>query len=186
MKNFTKWLMLIFSLSVTVILVVAQAAEKPLPELKTPRLVVEKSKRRLQVFDGEKLIKTYKIALGFASEGDKTREGDGKTPEGSYRVAVKNSNSKFVVSLGLDYPNMKDAARGLREQRITQNEYDEIATAINENRLPPQKTALGGEIYIHGGGNEKDWTWGCVALEEADIRELFARISVGTTVTIEP
>ncbi len=52
--------------------------------------------------------------------------------------------------------------------------------------MPPQKTALGGEIYIHGGGTERDWTWGCVALKNEEIEELFAAMPVGTKVTITP
>ena len=58
--------------------------------------------------------------------------------------------------------------------------------AVAEKRMPPQKTALGGEIYIHGGGTENDWTDGCVALPNEEIKELFAAIPVGTTVIVEP
>jgi murein L,D-transpeptidase YafK len=161
-------------------------SEKPLPELKNPSLVVKKKERLLQVFDDGKLIKTYKIALGRAPRGDKETEGDGKTPEGEFYVFTKNDKSKFFLSLGLSYPNEEAATRGLKEKLISQAEYDEILKAIAEKRMPPQKTALGGEIYIHGGGNSKDWTEGCVALPNEEIRELFEQIPVGAGVTIQP
>ena len=57
---------------------------KPLPQMENPRIVIKKEKRELQVFDGEKLIKTYAVVLGFTPEGDKKEEGDGKTPEGEF------------------------------------------------------------------------------------------------------
>lgn len=157
-----------------------------LPKLKKPRLVVKKEKRELELFDNGKLIKTYKIALGFSPEGDKSKEGDGKTPEGKFYVFTKNPNSQFHLSLGLSYPGIDDAKRGLKDKTITQEQHDEIVAAIKEKRMPLQKTALGGEIYIHGGGNSEDWTFGCVALQNEEITELFNVIPVGTEVEILP
>ncbi len=156
-----------------------------LPPLENSRLVVKKSARQLLVFDGENLVKTYKIALSSNASDDKQTEGDQKTPEGDFYLAVKNPKSKFHRSLGLSYPNTEDAKRGLRSALITQEEYDEIVLAIQENRLPPQDTALGGEIYIHGGGTEKDWTRGCIALENDDAEELFDALPRGISVLIE-
>lgn len=159
---------------------------KALSAAENPRLVVKKKARRLEVFDGEKLIRTYKIALGFAAEGDKKQEGDGKTPEGEFYVFTKNPNSKFYLSIGISYPNIEAAERGLRENLISQEEYDAIIKAINEKQTPLQKTKLGGEIYIHGGGLSSDWTRGCVALKNEEIKELFDTIPIGTRVRIEP
>ncbi len=157
-----------------------------LPEIENPRLVVKKSERKLEVFDGEKLIKTYKIVLGFAPEGDKEIEGDGKTPLGEFYVFTKNDRSRFYLSLGLSYPSIDDATRGLKENLISQAEHDAIVQAVGEKRMPPQNTKLGGEIYIHGGGTEKDWTWGCMALKNEEMKEIFDTIPVGAKVTIEP
>lgn len=154
--------------------------------MKNPRIVIEKNKRRLLVFDGEKLIAEYRIALGSATAGDKELEGDGKTPEGEFYVAVKNEQSKFHRSLGLSYPNFEAAERGLKENLLTLEEYEAILQAIAENRVPPQKTRLGGEIYIHGGGIESDWTKGCVALKNEEIRALFDSIPIGAKVKIMP
>lgn len=175
------------------ILIVGGAFEKiaaqeidALPKMKNPRLVVVKSKRLLEVFDGDRLVKTYAVALGFSPAGDKRIEGDGKTPEGEFYVFTKNARSKFYLSLGLSYPNAEDAARGLKDKIIAQSEYDQIIKAIKEKKSPPQTTALGGDIYIHGGGTASDWTWGCVALDKENIKELFDAIPVGTRVRIEP
>ena len=157
-----------------------------LPKMENPRLLIKKKDRVVQVFDGEKLIKTYRMVLGFAPDGDKSSEGDGRTPIGEFYVFTKNPNSKFHLSLGLSYPNKAAAERGLRENLIAREEYDAILKAIDEKQMPPQKTRLGGEIYIHGGGVENDWTEGCVALRNEEMTELFEAIPVGALVTIEP
>lgn len=157
-----------------------------LPEMTDPKLVISKSERKLEVFDGENIVKTYKIALGFAPSGDKEVEGDGKTPEGEFYIFTRNSRSSFYLSLGLSYPNIEDAKRGLENELITQKEHDAIVTAINSQKPPPQKTALGGEIYIHGNGSGSDWTAGCVAMNNQDVKELFDALPIGTSVTINP
>jgi murein L,D-transpeptidase YafK len=149
-----------------------------------PRIVVRKHDRKLELYSGKNLLKTYKIALGFNPEPDKEREGDGATPEGEFYVFVKNIKSAYYLSLGLSYPNEEDAKRGLRDGLINGSEYDAIIKAIQSKKMPPQYTRLGGLIYIHGHGTAKDWTWGCVALENDDIKELFDVVEVGTPVTI--
>ena len=175
----------IFILGLLMIMIQSGAAQE-LPKLKTPHLVIVKSARTLELFDGEKLVKTYKIALGFAPAGDKEKEGDGKTPEGEFYVFTKNDKSNFYLSLGISYPSIDDAERGLRENLISREERDAIVTAVKNKQMPPQKTKLGGEIYIHGGGTENDWTWGCSALANEDIKELFEIIPIGAKVTIKP
>ena len=154
--------------------------------LQEPRLVVRKKARTLELYDGEKFVKSYSVVLGFAPEGDKEIEGDGKTPEGKFYVFTKNRQSKFHLSLGISYPEKDDAKRGLAAGLITIPEHDDIAKAIESGKMPPQKTALGGEIYIHGGGTASDWTWGCVAMNNAEIEELFETVPVGTAVEILP
>jgi murein L,D-transpeptidase YafK len=160
--------------------------DSKLPKLKNPRVVVKKKDRILRVFDGEDLIKTYKIALGFTPVGDKNVEGDGKTPEGGFYVFKKNSNSKFYLSLGVSYPDIDAAKRALSENLISIEEHDAIVSAISEKQMPPQKTALGGEIYIHGGGILTDWTDGCIALRNEEMKELFDAVPVGVKVDILP
>ena len=107
---------------------------EPLPKMEKPHILIKKNKRQLQVFDGEKLVKTYKIALGFAPVGDKEIEGDGRTPEGEFYIFTKNPNSKFYLSLGISYPNAEDARRGLKENLISKEENDAIVKAINGKR----------------------------------------------------
>ncbi len=85
----------------------------------------------------------------------------------------------------MSYPNVEDAGRGLRDNLISQAEYYSITKAIKEKKMPLQNTKLGGEIYIHGDGSESDWTKGCIALTNEEIKELLDAIRVGTTVRIE-
>lgn len=160
--------------------------KKTLTNITKPSIIVKKSERKLYLYDNKKLVKTYNMALGFSPDGDKETEGDGKTPEGKFYVFTKNEKSAFYLSLGLSYPNKEDAARGYKAGLITKDEFDAINKAIQEKKMPLQKTKLGGEIYIHGGGTESDWTAGCSALENEDIKELFALIPIGTEVIIEP
>ena len=173
-------------LAVGTILYMKQQSDGPLPKLVNPHLRINKQKRTLEVFDEGKRLRSYPISLGFAPNGDKEVEGDGKTPEGEFYVFTKNPESAFFLSLGLSYPNSEDARRGLRDGLISQAEHDEIVDAISNKLMPPQKTKLGGEIYIHGGGCQKDWTAGCVALENEKMKELFDAIEVGTPVFIVP
>lgn len=152
--------------------------------LNDPKIIITKSLRRLELFDGGDLVKAYRIVLGFAPQGDKEIEGDGRTPEGTFYVFAKNAKSKFHLSLGMSYPNDPAATRGLASGLITRDEYEAIIAAEREGERPPQKTALGGDIYIHGGGIDGDWTEGCVALRDTEIEELFAAVEFGCPVTI--
>jgi murein L,D-transpeptidase YafK len=154
--------------------------------LRDPKIVVKKAQRQLLLFSGDKLVRTYRIGLGLSPLGDKVRAGDRRTPEGEFYIFTRNDRSAFYLSLGLSYPNTAHAERGLRDGLITRAQYDAITRALRAKKAPPQNTHLGGDIYIHGNGAQSDWTWGCVALENEDIRELFDAVSVGTPVTIEP
>ncbi|MCA1566704.1 MAG: L,D-transpeptidase [Acidobacteria bacterium] len=153
--------------------------------LVNPRVVVSKGKRQLALYAGGAVVRTYRIALGANPSDDKVRQGDRATPEGDFYICVKNARSNFYLSLGLSYPNAEDAERGLRDKLITRAERNAIVRAIQNKRRPPWNTALGGEIFIHGGGTDGDWTWGCVALSNADIKELFDALPLGTSVRIE-
>jgi hypothetical protein len=154
--------------------------------LKYPRLVVSKAGRRLELYAGGRVVREYRVGLGQRPEGDKERQGDLRTPVGDYYVCVKNPKSSFYLSLGLSYPNREHAARGLRDKLITRGEHDRIVRAIERRRRPPWDTALGGEIFIHGGGSASDWTWGCLALDNPDVKELFDSLPLGTPVRIDP
>ncbi|MDT7779300.1 MAG: hypothetical protein QOC99_1812 [Acidobacteriota bacterium] len=151
-----------------------------------PRIVIEKGARRLKLYAGGEVVRVRSIVLGFAPEGDKEKQGDGRTPEGEFYICMKNERSRFYLSLGLSYPNEEDAARGLRDGLITRAQAASIVGAVRGNKCPPWGTALGGEIFIHGGGTASDWTSGCVALENAEVKELFDAVPASTVVRIEP
>jgi len=161
------------------------ANQPALPGLIDPRIVIHKADHRLFVHDGDKLVKTYRAAFGPGA-GDKVREGDGCTPEGEFYVCLKNPRSRFTLSLGLSYPNIEDARRGLNGGLIDRRQHDAIVRAIRTRGKPPWKTPLGGEIMIHGCGSGSDWTAGCVALDDDDMTELYHALPVGTPVTIRP
>jgi murein L,D-transpeptidase YafK len=169
------------------------------------RIVVAKQARTLGLMLGDQVERSYPIVLGLNSAADKCIEGDNATPLGDFYVCGKNPRSKFFLSLLISYPNAEDAQRGLAAGLIGADEYALILDAIRARMTPPQHTRLGGEICIHGrsvdrgnidrggsdaGGSDsgvaapKDWTRGCIALNNADMRELYDRVAVGTAVSI--
>jgi murein L,D-transpeptidase YafK len=125
----------------------------------------------MQLMQDGKTVRTYKIALGFTPEGDKLRQGDGKTPEGEFTIDRRNAESAFHLSLGLDYPQPEDRAR-----------------AAKAGYSP------GGDIFIHGQPNalpdglkiKGDWTAGCIAVTNAEIEEIWAVTPIGTKVEVRP
>ena len=154
-------------------------------------LVVNKTDHTLTVYAP---IKTYHVELGNNGSGDKLVAGDHKTPEGLYYTTEKLTLNPTDYYLGtrwarLSYPNKEDAERGLREGLINQETYDDIVYAIDNKLTPPQNTALGGGIGIHGGSIPDfgpDWTWGCVGLSNNDAENLFSNyLGVGTPVIIQ-
>jgi len=148
--------------------------EKKLPpDKKIDKLIVTKSKRIMDVYSGDQIIKTYKISLGGDPVGDKEFEGDKRTPEGQYSINDKNQNSGFHKNLGISYPSETD-----------------IQEAKKKNLQP------GGDIKIHGIRNGFgfigrlhrmfDWTAGCVALTDDEVDELYNRVEIGTPILILP
>ena len=145
----------------------------PAPQIVSPveRILIEKEARRMTVWQRDGNPRVMRIALGFAPDGDKVKQGDGKTPEGIFKVDRRNDRSKFTLSLGLDYPRPEDRARARR-----------------------QGVDPGGDIMIHGQPNQVaegfkvrgDWTAGCVAVTNDEIRELFAHTRIGTEVEVRP
>ena len=135
------------------------------------RIVIDKSDRVLIAYQGDRALRRYPMSLGFAPDGDKVRQGDGKTPEGTFRVDRRNPQSRFHLSLGLDYPHPDDIAR---------------ARAGGYS--------AGGDIFIHGqprgfGGLQRiaeDWTAGCIAVNNHAMDELWAATPIGTIVVIQP
>ena len=149
------------------------------------RLVITKHAKTLVLLDGEEEVLRIPVVIG-KNLADKQREGDLATPEGEFYICYKNAESKYHRFLGLSYPNVEDAERGLREKLITKAEYDEIREAIFARKCPPWKTALGGEVGLHGPCPNVTWTHGCIAMGVEQIERLYDLMEIGDEVTILP
>ena len=147
---------------------------EPLPPLTgtIDRILIEKAARRLTVFREGAALRSYAVALGSAPEGAKTRQGDGRTPEGTFMIDRRNPQSAFHLSLGIDYP---------------QGSHVAAARAAGHS--------AGGDIFIHGQPNRLpdalkprtgDWTDGCIAVTDAEMEELWRITRIGTEVEIRP
>jgi murein L,D-transpeptidase YafK len=159
------------------------------------QIVVRKEARLLLVFCEGRQERSYPVTLGRNWAADKAVEGDEATPLGEFYVCAKNPRSKFFLSMCLSYPNAEDADRGLAADLITPAEHTAILEAIHRRTTPPQRTRLGGEIYIHGeearapasaDGKASRGTRGCIALENSAMQELFERTAIGSPVIITP
>lgn len=153
-------------------------------------IVVYKSQAKLILFLDDKPIRTFHIAaLGKNPVGHKTRKGDGKTPEGNYRLMYKNPKSICDRSLELNYPNTDDARRAFEHHLITVDQYLQIVRATENHTMPPQSTLLGGNVFIHGADHcmrHPEATHGCIALHNSDMEKLFNLVPLETPMTIKP
>lgn len=178
---------LIFSLVVCSAFMSASADENV-------ELLVSRSKHQLVVKKDGNTLRTFKVAFGSGGKKAKLREGDHTTPKGEYRISKMRDSDRFHLFIQLNYPNMADAKRALKNHLISQKQYRRIFTAHLAGDLPPQNTALGGAIGIHGIGQETkdrvdihkiaDWTQGCIAMRNDEIEELSRYVNVGTTISI--
>lgn len=177
---------MILARSILLLVLACYGGSLSVEKLTKPRIEVFKAKRVLQLYDGDQVIKTYPIALGSNPVLPKVSEGDRATPEGDYFICDKNPNSRFHLSLAINYPNALDARRGLRSGLISQSEYDAIMRADANHKTPPWKTKLGGELFVHGNGCSPDWTWGCIALDDSDVEEIYRFVPIDTPIRIHP
>lgn len=137
------------------------------------RVVVRKSERRLLLMRGERVLRTFDVALGLSPTGHKQREGDFRTPEGNYRLAGRNPNSDFFLAIQVNYPGPQDLRRASEE-------------GVNP----------GGLIMIHGQPNRpskpleyyqtRDWTNGCIAVSNADMVDIWLMTPDNTPIQILP
>ena len=137
------------------------------------RIVIEKNARRLKLISQGEVLKSYNIALGGNPIGPKERQGDNKTPEGTYVIDGRNEDSRFHLSLHISYPNERD-----------------------KNRAKKLGVSPGGDIMIHGIKNgfswigdahtQVDWTKGCIAVTDEEIEEISKLAPNGTIVEIRP
>jgi len=145
---------------------------------------VNKAKKNLKLLLNNKIILDIQIGIGKNHMGTKEKEGDSKTPEGLYKICVKNPDSKYYLSLGLNYPNIEDAKKGLDNHLIDNNQFDKIVQAHQNNTIPPWDTPLGGAIFIHGQLEKKAWSEGCIRLNQHDMAVLYDAAFVGLEVNI--
>jgi murein L,D-transpeptidase YafK len=137
------------------------------------KILVVKSERRLYLFRGADVLRSYRVSLGLNPRGHKEREGDYRTPEGLYRLSKRNSRSAFFLSIKISYPSHSDVARA-RANGWT----------------------VGGQVMIHGLPNNPshsdeyysttDWTNGCIALSNADMLELWSLVDRQAIIEIKP
>lgn len=132
------------------------------------QVIVSKSERQMHLLHHDRVLKTFPIDLGFAPQGHKHFEGDGRTPEGDYFIDRRNPNSSFHLSIGISYPNAADRA---------------FARAHGKHP--------GGDIFIHGFPNgatptRRDWTAGCIAVTNAEMEKIYAMVRDGTPIRINP
>lgn len=130
------------------------------------QIVVFKSERVMELWHHDKMLRSFNVMLGGAPFGHKEREGDMRTPEGDYVIDRRNPNSRFHLSIGIDYPN--EADRDWAKQ----------------NGWRP-----GGDIFIHGRGPRfqtvsGDWTEGCIAVSDREIEDIYAMVDNGTPIRI--
>lgn len=157
---------------IAALLLMAQFAEADTPHVhdtalapldaRATRIVVDKSDRMLWLYRGNDVIKSYsKVRLGPSPKGHKRYEGDGRTPEGTYKITERKTDSEFHLALRVSYPSAADLKRP----------------------LPRGEKSHGGDIMIHG---DKTWHWtnGCVALTNTEIDEIFPLVEVGTPIEI--
>lgn len=153
---------------------------------------IDSKARELRVFrDGRMLLTLNPVSVGRWGVTASKRRGDGKTPLGTFRVTWFQPEGQFGPFFGIDYPSLERAENGLEDQLISLAQFDAIKSAHARGRTPPQNTALGGYIGIHGLGRADpdihhaiDWTRGCIAVTNEEMAQLVQLISIGTTVKI--
>jgi len=111
--------------------------------LQDPHIVILKSSRQLDLYSAGAVVRTYRVGLGLSPVADKKQEGDGATPEGGFYIFTKNPKSAYYLSLGISYPNIEDAERGLRDGLISRVERDAIIKAIKEEKGASPKYGAG-------------------------------------------
>lgn len=144
-----------------------------LPIGKADLIRVDKSERQMQLLRDDKVIARYKISLGANPEGHKSQEGDERTPEGRYTIDWRNPKSGYFLSMHISYPNESDK---------------ELANVAGYSP--------GGMIMIHGQPNSYasvapvlqgfDWTNGCIAVTNAEMKQIWNAVSNGTPIEINP
>lgn len=137
------------------------------------KIVVEKSKRVMSLYQDDKLITTYQIALGKNPIGHKEFEGDKKTPEGIYIINSKNPNSGWHKNLGISYPNEEDIKNAQKNGK----------PAGGDIKIHALRNGFG---FIDSFHRNFDWTNGCIAVTNEEIDQLYHAVKIGAVIEIYP
>ncbi len=156
-------------------------------------LLVDTRKMQLEVRQGDTVIMVFSdISIGRNGAGFKSHTGDDITPLGKYRIGWINNKSAYYRFFGFTYPSVDNAAMALKKGLIDRKIYNSIVNKHLANKVPPQNTALGGQIGIHGLGKADkrihsllNWTHGCIALTNEQIDRLTPWVHKGTRVNVK-
>ena len=155
-------------------------------------ILVDTVTQTLSVFRSGKLVERFRnISIGRGGPSLDRERGDGTTPLGTFRINRIQPRSRYVVFFGIDFPRPEHARRAFNLGRIDAHDYERIQAAFARGEPPPQDTPLGGQLGIHGLGKSSprvqetlNWTQGCIALSNAQIRRLSRLIRVGMRVEV--
>ncbi len=155
-------------------------------------ILVDTQAHTLSVYrDGMLLEEFGEVSIGRNGFAEDRSRGDGTTPLGTFRIDRVHRKSRFVLFFGIDYPRPEHAHRAFHEGRIDAQDYQRILDAFERNESPPQDTPLGGQLGIHGLGSGDprihgavDWTQGCVALSNEQIKRLSRWVRLGMRVEV--
>lgn len=155
-------------------------------------ILVDTEKLTLEVRDDDRTLLSFSgIAIGRGGTGQYKRRGDKRTPLGWFQVAWVNHKSRFRTFVGLDYPREEHVEKAFKAGVIDDTVRHRLLGALEQGRLPPQNSPLGGSIGIHGLGagdlrlhRMSNWTEGCVALTNDQLDRVLRWVSVGTPVLI--
>uniref|UniRef100_A0A7V4JR61 L,D-TPase catalytic domain-containing protein n=1 Tax=Thermodesulfobacterium geofontis TaxID=1295609 RepID=A0A7V4JR61_9BACT len=158
-------------------------------------IIIDKSRKTLEIKGKEKIIASYEIGLGLESTLPKEKKGDFLTPEGIFKIVDIKTSEEYKYFLELNYPNLNDLALAYYKGIIEKEKFIKWINRL-ENSETLKDSLLGGEIGIHGGGAFKwekkngklyknyHWTKGCIALDNKDLLELLKYIKSGQKVFI--
>ncbi len=140
---------------------------------KADKVLILKEKRLLFLLREGEIMKVYKIALGKEPVGTKIKQGDNRTPEGSYILNARKQSDKYHLTIFISYPNDSDAQRA-RDLGVSPG------GAIAIHGLPKELAHLD---KLH---RKTDWTQGCIAVTNNEIEEIWSLVEDGTPIVIKP
>lgn len=137
-------------------------------------VLVDKSERKLYLIRNGEPFREFEVALGFHPVGKKLKEGDGKTPEGTYVLDWRKPSSRFYRSIHISYPNEEDVLQAMGEGHRP-------GGMIMLHGYPDPKVFAGGNYRFRG----RDWTDGCIAVTNEAMDEIWYAVSDGTPIIIQ-